>query len=163
MSVWIRPILIAIDGVEGFFGKSKYLDANARPLDAEALGVPRLFQDVLAGRAGSTAHTLLVARKNENSGDLSLGDEPGITVVDVDRLQAEEAAGIFAHLAETNQLLDGLTDAKLWETYVATDGNVQKFTRGLRAVPGTTSRGNLKRGRSRGTPQRADKTLTVTL
>ena len=155
--------MIAIDAVEGFFGKTRYLDQQARPIDADMLSIPRLFQDLLSARAGSREHLLLVARDGDGGLPLDFGDLASVAEVNVDKLQAQEAAGIFAHLAETHQLLDGLTDAKLWETYVATDGNVQKFTRGLRAIPGTTSRGNIKKGRGRGVPQRADKTLSVTV
>lgn len=141
---------------------TRYLDQSAKPLPASRLSVPRLFRDLLAGNCGSDVHRIIVARHGDNAGDLDAGAKSIMDVL-VDKLHADEAAGIYAHLSENNQLLDGLTDAKLWETYVSTDGNVQKFANGLRAIAGTTSRGNVKKGRGRGVPQRADKVLSVTL
>lgn len=159
-----RSILIAIDGVEGFLRTSQYRDHNGRLLSAEHLAVPRLFQQLLAGKIGKSGqHTILIAADRDFVPAEVLPGE-AILQISVGKLSTEEAAAIYAHLGTTGQLLEGQpSDAKMWENYVATDGHVQLFTRGLCAIPGTTSRGNVKKGRGRGAPQRADKTLSVTI
>lgn len=66
-------------------------------------------------------------------------------------------------MADTLLLEQEPTDASFLEALVGSDGNVLTFTRGLRAIPGTTARGVVKKGKRRGTSARNDKLHTIVI
>jgi hypothetical protein len=172
-----KPLLVAIDGAEALQGLSEYKDANADRVHSRNLAISKLLNEYATGKQRLESGAVLLAT------DRATGALQGIDSQLVSGLSLQEAIGIYEHLAETQLLSDGTarirafalppsltdlvttarSDSDLMEAYVSSDGNARLFSRGLRAVPGGTSRGVIKKGRARGIAQRADKVLTVSV
>lgn len=185
-----RPILLAIDGIEALFRQTKYVDANAKPIPASQLALPALLASYLTGTAKVAAGsvvgafdkaTLSIPSSKETSVQVEALDRQEAAGIyehlfKTDMLSGRESSSTLSpsparitartrhnHAISCCPYLLALSDATFLETYVSSDGNARLFTRGIRSVPGGTSRGVIKNGKKRGVTQRADRVLTVEL
>lgn len=153
------PVLLAVDGIEALFGQTNYVDANAASIPASQLALPAVLASYLSGTA-KLASGGAIGAFDKATARIPLPQEASVQVEALDR---QEAAGIYEHLFKTDMLSGPLSDATFLEAYVSSDGHARLFTRGIRSVPGGTSRGVIKNGKKRGVTQRADRVLAVEL
>lgn len=153
------PILVAVDSAEALYKTTNYVSVTNTPLQPEQLSVPCALRSCLAGNERYPQITAIAALDKSTSLEIK-----NVKVIVPGPLSRTEAAGIYQHMSDTLLLENEPSDANFLEALVGSDGNALLFTRGLRAIPGGTARGVVKKGRSRGVSIRDDRlhTLVVT-
>ena len=152
------PILVAIDSVEALYKTSKYVTVENKPIEPENLSVPRLLRACLSSKDSPSSLSITAIGALNKYTALSI---PKAKKISPGPLSRTEAAGIYQHMYDTLLLENEPTDSNFLESLIGSDGNVLLFTRGLRAIPGTTARGVVKKGRSRGISVRNDKLHSI--
>lgn len=152
---------MAIDSAEALYKPSKYVTVENVPIEPKNLAVPSLLRSCLEGSNEAYSSLATVAALDKSSSLRVSSSE--VAKVTPGPLTRTEAAGIYQHMADTLLLENEPSDTSFLENLIGSDGNALLFTRGLRAIPGATARGVVKKGKSRGTPVRNDKLHSITV
>lgn len=150
------PILVAVDGVEALYKTSKYSTVENKPIEPEQLSVPHLLRACLSSKDTFSLITAIGAL--DKSASLEI---PNVGSITPGALTRTEAAGIYQNMSDTLLLESEPSDSSFLEALVGSDGNALLFTRGLRAIPGSTARGVVKKGKNRGVSVRDDRLHSV--
>lgn len=155
------PILLAIDSAEALYKTSKYVTVENKPIEPSSLSVAALLRACIEGSNSSYASLSAIAALNKSSG-LQVSSKQ-VAKVSPGPLTRTEAAGIYQHMADTLLLESEPSDTSFLENLVGSDGNALLFTRGLRAIPGATARGVVKKGKRRGVSVKNDRLHSITV
>ncbi|MBW0524751.1 hypothetical protein O181_064466 [Austropuccinia psidii MF-1] len=152
----MKPVLLAIDGVQNLFKPTEYLDGSFQAIDSFALNVSRSLIEFARGNKKLSKGSTVLAASSLHAPSKSLAWEtmmvkekelagriwPGwsaygellqpvqtFPTIKVDKLERIEAAGIAKGLEVSKLVLGPLDDQGFIRHYVTSNGNAREFRR----------------------------------